>query len=60
VLDRTATGPAFTVIKLDVELSGAPEQAELAVELLHLAERRCIVKNSLKVPVEVSVSFRNV
>jgi organic hydroperoxide reductase OsmC/OhrA len=59
VLDRTASGPAFTSIRIEVELSGRAEQEQLAVELLHLAERRCIIKNSLKVPVEVSVSFRN-
>jgi organic hydroperoxide reductase OsmC/OhrA len=54
-LDKTATGLAFTSIRLSVDLEAPPEKAEEARKLLESAKRHCIVSNSLKPAVEVSV-----
>ena len=56
LLDRTASGPAFTWIRIAVELSVAPGDAERARGLLEKAKQHCIVSNSLKVEVQVEAS----
>lgn len=48
---KTASGLAFTGIRIAAELDVAAEDVERAHALLVEAERRCIVSNSLKVPV---------
>jgi organic hydroperoxide reductase OsmC/OhrA len=53
VLDRTANGPAFTRLVVDVELNVAPHERERARELLVKAKQHCIVSNTLNVPVEL-------
>jgi organic hydroperoxide reductase OsmC/OhrA len=50
---KTASGLAFTGIRIAVEVDVAAQDTERAHALLAEAERRCIVSNSLKVPVVV-------
>lgn len=54
-LDRGEAGIAFTRITLHIELKVA-EDAARGEQLLHTAHRHCIVANSLKTPVALSVS----
>lgn len=56
ILDRTAEGPAFTSIVLDVGLTVPEAQKERAVELLERAKRLCIVSHALKPPVDLRVT----
>lgn len=56
ILDRTAEGPAFTSIVLDVGLMVPEAQKERAVELLERAKRICIVSRALKPPVDLRVT----
>jgi organic hydroperoxide reductase OsmC/OhrA len=48
---KTPSGLAFTGIRIAAEVDVAAEDVARAVALLAEAERRCIVSNSLKVPV---------
>jgi len=58
ILDRTPEGPAFSVIKLDVELVTAPGDESRAEQLLRTAEKRCIIGRALKAPIELAVRIR--
>ena len=52
-VEKTASGLAFSGIRIAVEVDVAEHDTERAHELLAQVERRCIVSNSLKVPVVV-------
>lgn len=56
VLDRTPSGPAFTSIRIAVELEVAPQDRERARTLLEKAKQHCIVANSLKVEVQLEAT----
>jgi organic hydroperoxide reductase OsmC/OhrA len=56
VLDKTASGLAFTAIRLHADLRVQPEDVERARSLLDRAKRHCIVAGSLKPPVELEGS----
>jgi organic hydroperoxide reductase OsmC/OhrA len=53
LLDRTASGPAFTWIRIAVELTVAAADVERARTLLEKAKEHCIVSRSLKVEVQL-------
>ncbi len=53
LLDRTSHGPAFTWIRIKVELQVAEGDAERARALLVKAKQHCIVSNSLNVEVQL-------
>ncbi|MCC6993980.1 MAG: OsmC family protein [Deltaproteobacteria bacterium] len=57
ILDKTAAGIVFTRIDLAVTLTVAPEHEARARELLATAKKHCIISNSLKAPVELSVTI---
>ena len=52
-LDKTATGLAFTSIRIAVDLQVAEVYRTRAEQLLQSAKRHCIVANALKPVVEV-------
>jgi organic hydroperoxide reductase OsmC/OhrA len=56
VLDRTASGPAFTWLSIAVDLTVPPAEAGRARTLLEKAKQHCIVSNTLKIPVELEIS----
>jgi organic hydroperoxide reductase OsmC/OhrA len=58
ILDKTPNGIEFVSIDLDVKVSVAPGQKDLAERLLQSAKKHCIVANSLKVPVLVMARVR--
>ena len=58
ILDRTSEGPAFSVIRLDVELVTAIGDESRAEALLRTAEKRCIIGRALKAPTELTVHAR--
>jgi organic hydroperoxide reductase OsmC/OhrA len=57
-LDKTSGGIVFTSIGLQVQLTVAAGQAELAERLLESAKRNCIVANSLKTPVDLRARIK--
>jgi organic hydroperoxide reductase OsmC/OhrA len=50
---KTQNGLAFTRLHLAVEVTVRPADADQARELLVDAERKCIVRNSLRVPIAI-------
>jgi organic hydroperoxide reductase OsmC/OhrA len=58
VLDKTASGLAFTSITVEAEIEAAGADVERAERLLYSAKTHCIVGNSLKTPVELRVVTR--
>jgi organic hydroperoxide reductase OsmC/OhrA len=56
LLDRTAEGPAFTWIRITVELTVASEDAERARALLEKSKEHCIVARSLNVPIQLEIN----
>ncbi len=56
LLERAATGPAFSWIKVSVDLRVAPSEVERARALLEKAKEHCIVTNSLRVPVQLEAT----
>lgn len=57
ILDRTAEGPAFTSIVLDVGLTVPEAEKERAADLIERAKRLCIVSHALKPPVDLRVTL---
>jgi organic hydroperoxide reductase OsmC/OhrA len=57
-LEKTASGPAFSSITIDVEMrvNGDDEAARRARDVLLRAERDCIVARALRVPVTIASS----
>ena len=53
VLDKTATGVAFTSFKLKVRVEVPAARLEETRKLLETTKKYCIVANSLKTPVEL-------
>jgi organic hydroperoxide reductase OsmC/OhrA len=51
ILDKSATGPAFTSITLSVSLSVRASDEERAHRILATAEKHCIISNALRTPV---------
>ncbi len=58
VLEKSAAGPAFSSIDLQVELTVAPGDEERSRRVLHAAEKHCIISNTLRCPVRVEVAVR--
>ncbi len=58
VLDKAPDGPRFVSISIQVELSVSAEDREKAEAILQKAEKRCLIANSLKAPVQVSARIR--
>lgn len=54
-LEKTRAGPAFTSIRLDVELVVEAQNGPRARDLVQRAERHCLVSAAIKVPVSVVV-----
>ncbi len=57
-LDKTSAGLVFTAITIAVELVVGEEDAGRAEALLRKAKEHCIVANSLKTPVTLTVSVK--
>lgn len=55
VLEKTREGIVFTSFALDVSVKGAREDALRLQELVRTAKKYCIVSNSLKPPVTLTV-----
>ncbi len=58
LLDKTPEGMGFTSIVLTVTLEVAEADRPKAERLMDLAKKYCIVSNSLKRPVEVSLELK--
>jgi organic hydroperoxide reductase OsmC/OhrA len=58
VLERSATGPAFTSITETVELTVGAGDEERARRVLATAEKHCIITGALRVPVTLDVTVR--
>jgi organic hydroperoxide reductase OsmC/OhrA len=58
MLDRTSEGPAFSVIRMEVELVTAIGDESRAEAVLRNAEKRCIIGRALKAPIELAVRVR--
>lgn len=56
VLEKSATGPAFTSVQLRVELKVRPGDEERARKLLDSAEHHCIISNAIKAPVQLEAT----
>ena len=56
-LDKTASGLAFSAIRLVVSLDIDAELGERAAAVLDVAKRQCIISNSLKTPVTVELAL---
>jgi organic hydroperoxide reductase OsmC/OhrA len=54
-VDKTATGLAFTDVRVEVDLTVASADVERAEALAARVHRHCLVSNSLKCPVTVVV-----
>jgi organic hydroperoxide reductase OsmC/OhrA len=59
LLDKGPSGPAFTAIRIAVEIETAPGDEARVESLVRSAERHCIVSNALKAPTEVTVEVRS-
>lgn len=55
VLEKTKDGIVFTGFSLSISLKAFEEQASRLEELVHTAKKYCIVSNSLKAPVVLTV-----
>ena len=55
VLDKVPGGPAFTSIRVVIDLLVDEAERARAEQLLQSAKRHCIVANALKTPVELEV-----
>lgn len=55
VLEKTKDGIVFTGFSLFVSLKAAETEARRLEELVHTAKKYCIVSNSLRAPVAVTV-----
>lgn len=58
ILDKTASGPAFSSIDLRVEIGVAPGDEERCRQLVVTAEKHCIVSHALRCPVRVEAIVR--
>lgn len=58
LLDKGPTGPVFTSITLDVELTVAAADIERARRVLATAEKHCIISNALRVAVTLQADIR--
>jgi organic hydroperoxide reductase OsmC/OhrA len=58
VLDRSATGPVFTSIVLEVDIESEPGLEAQIEELLRKVERTCIVARALNARVEILSTIR--
>lgn len=56
VLDRAPRVPAFTELRLAVELTVAPGDEDRARRVLHAAEAHCLVSAALRAPVRLEVT----
>ena len=60
VLDKTATGLAFTSFRLRVHVRVDAADRERTRDLLERAKRGCLVANALKTPVDLEVAIGEV
>ena len=58
VVDKSASGLAFTAIRVDVDLDVRTEDVARAEKLAATIARHCLVSNSLKTPVTVTVRVK--
>lgn len=56
VLEKSAQGPAFTSVELQVELKVGSGDEQRAHQLLETAERHCIISRAIKAPVTLHAS----
>jgi organic hydroperoxide reductase OsmC/OhrA len=56
VLEKSPDGPAFTSVRLEVQLKVSPGEEARARRLLETAERHCIISRAIKAPVELEAS----
>jgi organic hydroperoxide reductase OsmC/OhrA len=59
VLDRGPGVPVFTSLTMRVELTVAAGDEDRARRLLETAEQRCIISNTLRVPVTLEVAVQS-
>lgn len=57
-LDKARGGPVFSSLVLDVTITTAAGDEARAEELVHSAERHCIIAHALKVPIDVRVTTK--
>jgi organic hydroperoxide reductase OsmC/OhrA len=58
IVDKTATGLAFTAIQIEADLDVRAEDVERAKQLAATVERHCLISNSLKTPVTVVIRVK--
>ena len=57
VLEKTGSGPAFTSMRLTVQIKAAPGSEERVRFILAEAQRNCIISHALKAPVHVDAEI---
>jgi len=57
-LEKSATGPMFTAIELQVELKVDAGEEERCRRLIQTAEKHCIISSALRCPVRVEAAIR--
>lgn len=56
VLEKSRTGPIFTVIRLHVDVNVNTGEEARAEEVLRRAERDCIISAAIKAPIELTMT----
>ena len=60
ILEKTANGLQFTAFTAHVDIEVAEKDVERARRLVPMAEKYCLVSNSLKAPVKLQAEVRGV